>query len=58
MSNGDKKPNHGTSKESLQKAIEDAGTNATTTGSHIVDITVDVGNPGIKEYRVIIRPGG
>ena len=57
MSNGDKS-NKGKSKDSLQKALEDAGKNAATTGSHTVAITVEVGNPGIKEYRVIITPGG
>lgn len=57
MSNGDKS-NKGKSDVSLQKAIEDAGKNAATTGPHTVAITVDVGNPGIKEYRVIITPGG
>lgn len=57
MSNGDKS-NKGKSDVSLQKAIENAGKNAATTGPHTVAITVDVGNPGIKEYRVIITPGG
>jgi hypothetical protein len=57
MSDGDKS-NKGTSTETLQKAIEKAGKNAATTGPHTVAITVDVGNPGIKEYRVIITPGG
>jgi len=57
VSNGDKS-NKGKSKDSLQKALEDAGKNAATTGSHTVAITVEVGNPGIKEYRVIITPGG
>ena len=56
MSSGEK--NKGKSTESLQKAIEDAGKNADTTGSHTVAITVEVGNPSIKEYRVKITPGG
>jgi hypothetical protein len=57
VSNGDKS-NKGKSDVSLQKAFEDAGKNAEKTGPHTVEITVEVGNPGIKEYRVIITPGG
>ena len=57
MSDGDKS-NKGKSTASLQKALEDAGKNAATTGVHTVTITVDVGNPNIREYRVIITPGG
>lgn len=57
MSDGDKS-NTGKSTESLEKALKDAGKNAATTGLHTVTITVDVGNPSIKEYRVKITPGG
>jgi len=57
VSDGDKS-NKGKSTESLQKAIEKAGKNAAATGVHTVTITVDVGNPSIKEYRVTITPGG
>lgn len=55
MSNGNKS-NKGKSLESLQKAIEEAGKNAATTGEHSVTITVDVGNPKINEYKVTITP--
>ena len=55
MSNGDKS-NKGKSKDSLQKAIEEACKNAAATGEHSVTITVDVGNPRINEYRVTITP--
>ena len=57
MSDGDNS-NKGKSTTSLQKAIEEAGNNAATTGLHTVSITVEVGNPSIKEYRVKITPGG
>lgn len=57
MSNGDKS-NKGKSTESLQKALENAGKNAAATGSYTVAITVEVGNPGIHEYKVTITPGG
>jgi hypothetical protein len=53
MSNGDNS-NKGKSKDSLQKAIEEAGKNAAATGEHSVTITVDVGNPKINEYHVTI----
>jgi flavin-binding protein dodecin len=57
VSDGDKS-NKGKSTDSLQKAIEDAGKNAATTGPHTVTITVEVGNPKISEYRVKLTPGG
>ena len=57
MSDGDKS-NKGSSKVSLEDALKDAGKNAATTGLHTVSITVEVGNPSIKEYRVKITPGG
>ena len=57
MSQGDKS-NRGHSYENLQQAIEDAGRNAATTGTYTVQITVEVGNPRISEYKVTITPSG
>jgi hypothetical protein len=55
MSDGDKS-NKGRSTESLQKALDEAGKNAATSGEYTVTITVDVGNPRINEYKVTINP--
>ena len=57
MSDGDNS-NKGKSKVSLEDALKDAAKNAATTGLHTVAITVDIGNPSIKEYRVKITLGG
>ncbi len=48
----------GKSTESFQKALEDAGKKAAEGPHTVTAITVVVGNPSIKEYRVKITPGG
>ena len=48
--------NKGKSAKDLQEALEKAGQNAAQTGTYTVEITVEVGNPNIHEYKVEIKP--